>query len=98
MTQIQMLIQDLFTHLAARALDKPNPASLAKSIIIEAAELLEHFQWSEPDINIIKNDKFKQQKMESTAQKYPADLVKNSSERYWQLKRKSRESKSEGSI
>ena len=86
----QMLNQDLFTHLAARALDKPNPASLAKSTIIEAAELLEHFQWSEPDINIIKNDKFKQQKMESTAQKYPADQVKNNDKNYWDLKTKAR--------
>ena len=128
MTQIQMLIEDLFTHLAARGWDKPNPASLVKSIIIEAAELLEHFQWSEPNIDTLINDEPKKQKiqeeladvmiyclelakildvdpeiiirqkMESTAQKYPADLVKNSSEKYWQLKRKARESKSESSI
>jgi NTP pyrophosphatase (non-canonical NTP hydrolase) len=121
MTQIQNLIQDLFVHLAARGWDKPNPASLAKSIIIEAAELLEHFQWSEPDLNTIKNDKIKQQKIqeeladvmiyclelakildvdpeaiirqkiESSALKYPADLVKNNNETYWQLKRKARE-------
>ena len=120
MSQIQTLIQDLFTHLAARGWDKPKPSSLAKSIIIEAAELLEHFQWSEPDIDKIKNDKSKLQKIEEeladvmiyclelakildvdpeaiirqkikvTAQKYPADKVKDNNEMYWQLKNKSR--------
>ena len=62
MTQIQILIQDLFVHLAERGWDKPNPASLAKSIIIEAAELLEHFQWSEPDVEKLHSDKLKFQK------------------------------------
>jgi dCTP diphosphatase len=123
MTQIQILIQDLFIHLAARGWDKPNPTSLAKSIIIEAAELLEHFQWSDFDIDTIKNDKMKLQKIEeeladvmiyclelakildldpeviirqkiqSTAQKYPAEQVKGDSKMYWQLKTKAREAK-----
>jgi NTP pyrophosphatase (non-canonical NTP hydrolase) len=62
MTQIQILIQDLFVHLAERGWDKPNPASLAKSIIIEAAELLEHFQWSEPSLEKLKADSVKLQK------------------------------------
>ena len=64
MTQIQNLIQDLFVHLAERGWDKPNPGSLAKSIAVESAELLEHFQWSEPDMKTINSYILKKQKIE----------------------------------
>lgn len=33
-----------------------NPSSYAKSISIEAAELLEHFQWKEPSVEAIRKD------------------------------------------
>jgi dCTP diphosphatase len=56
MTQIEQLIDLIFTHLQERGWDNPSPSSLSKSISIEAAELLEHFQWSEPDAVKIKSD------------------------------------------
>ena len=120
MTQIQKIIHDLFVHLAERGWDKPHPGSLAKSIIIEAAELLEHFQWSEHCVEEIQNDTHKLQKIQdeladvmiyclemakildldpeaiirqkitNTAQKYPADQVKNNDKNYWDLKTKAR--------
>jgi dCTP diphosphatase len=34
-----------------------NPANLAKSIVIEGAELLEHFQWSHPAKETVIKDK-----------------------------------------
>lgn len=35
---------------------KPSPQSLAKSVVIEAAELLEHFQWDNDDTPLDKKD------------------------------------------
>lgn len=65
MTQLQKLISDIFIQLEERGWDKPKPGPLAKSIIIEAAELLEHFQWSEHDAEKIKEDQKKLDEIES---------------------------------
>jgi NTP pyrophosphatase (non-canonical NTP hydrolase) len=47
MTQLEELTNLLFDFLRERGWDKVQPGPLAKSIAIEAAELLEHFQWTE---------------------------------------------------
>jgi dCTP diphosphatase len=65
MTQIQKLTHDIFIHLEERGWHKPKPGPLAKSIIIEAAELLEHFQWSEHDADKIKANPEKLDKISS---------------------------------
>lgn len=46
-------------YLKERGWDKLAPADLAKSLLIEGAELLEHFQWSNPTPEEIKKDKQK---------------------------------------
>jgi len=46
-------------YLKARKWDKLAPADLAKSLSIEASELLEHFQWGNPTPEEIKKDKEK---------------------------------------
>lgn len=46
-------------YMRARGWDDQPPAGLAKSISIESAELLEHFQWSEPTTAELKKDKEK---------------------------------------
>lgn len=56
MKNIQKIVAD-FTK--ARGWHKQLPDSLAKSISIEAAELLELFQWSNPTTLDLKNDKEK---------------------------------------
>lgn len=48
MSTLEKSIQDIFEFNAQRNWD-PIPEDLAKSIIIEAAELLEHFQWDHTD-------------------------------------------------
>ena len=45
--------------LRERGWDKLRPGDLAKSICIEAAELLELFQWSNPELTEVKNDQRK---------------------------------------
>lgn len=42
--------------LRERGWDKLRPGDLAKSVSIEAAELLEIFQWSNPELTELKND------------------------------------------
>ncbi len=49
--------------MKARNWDKLPPADLAKSISIEAAELLEHFQWQNFSPEEIKKDKEKYQEI-----------------------------------
>ncbi len=52
-----------YTH--ARSWEKLPPADLAKSVMIEGAELLEHFQWSNPSPEDIKKDKEKYLEIQS---------------------------------
>jgi NTP pyrophosphatase (non-canonical NTP hydrolase) len=51
-------------YLQARGWGKGNPADYAKSIVIEAGELLEHFQWSNPTPSELKADKEKFKKVQ----------------------------------
>jgi NTP pyrophosphatase (non-canonical NTP hydrolase) len=46
-------------YLKERRWDNLRPADIAKSISIEAAELLELFQWENQDLDTIKKDKKK---------------------------------------
>lgn len=43
-------------HLVERGWDNLRPADLAKSIMIEGAELLEHFQWENRELGEVKAD------------------------------------------
>ncbi|HEX8591579.1 MAG TPA: MazG-like family protein [Candidatus Paceibacterota bacterium] len=43
-------------HLVDRKWDKLRPGDVAKSISIEAAELLENFQWSNPTLEEVRAD------------------------------------------
>lgn len=50
-------LQDKITqHLKDRDWDKYPPGDFAKSVSIEAAELLENFQWSNPTAKELKKD------------------------------------------
>jgi len=51
------LASEIKRFLEERGWDKLRPSDLAKSISIEAAELLEIFQWTSMDIEETKNDK-----------------------------------------
>lgn len=53
--------KEIYQYLKERGWHKPNPVDIAKSISIEAAELLELFQWTNTDIESTKKD---MQKME----------------------------------
>jgi NTP pyrophosphatase (non-canonical NTP hydrolase) len=46
-------------YLEERGWDKLRPSDLAKSVSIEAGELLELFQWSHDDLQTVKQDKEK---------------------------------------
>src|SRR3989344_5168956 len=46
-------------HLKERSWDKLRPGDIAKSISIEAAELLELFQWTNQSLEDVKKDKEK---------------------------------------
>lgn len=50
------LEQDIKRYLEERAWDKLRPGDLAKSISIEAAELLENFQWFNPSLDELRAD------------------------------------------
>lgn len=65
MTQIQTLIQDIFVHLEERGWQNPQPGSLAKSIVLESAELLENFQWSEPQADALRSNPQKLQAVQA---------------------------------
>lgn len=62
MLKLQTTIQK---YTKARDWDKVPPADLAKSVMIEGAELLEHFQWSNPNPEDIKKDKEKYLEIQS---------------------------------
>ena len=47
---------DIFEYLSERGWDNPRPADIAKSICIEAAELLEIFQWDSSNLQETRQD------------------------------------------
>ena len=49
----------ILKHLQARKWDNLRPGDIAKSIMIEGAELLEVFQWENPELATVKKDKAK---------------------------------------
>jgi len=51
--------KDIRRHLQERGWDNLRPADVAKSICIEAAELLEVFQWSSQTLDEVKKDEKK---------------------------------------
>lgn len=53
MRQAKKMVQQF---VKARGWEKQLPADIAKSISIEAAELLELFQWSSPTVTEVKKD------------------------------------------
>ncbi len=53
------LERKVLKHLQARKWDSVRPSDLAKSIMIEGAELLEIFQWENLSLEEIKKDKEK---------------------------------------
>lgn len=53
------LEKKIWKHLKARKWDNLRPSDLAKSIMIEGAELLEIFQWENPELEKVKKDKEK---------------------------------------
>ncbi len=59
------LQKDVKKYLKERGWDKLAPADLAKSVSIEAGELLEHFQWSNPTAEEIKKDKERFEEIQS---------------------------------
>ena len=66
-----------------------SPENLAKSIVIEAAELLECFQWSGTEYDLqqlgLDEDEIVNMKMEKNEKKYPVEKAKGSSAKYDQL-------------
>ncbi len=51
------LEKKIYKHLKDRNWLNLKPGDLAKSIMIEGAELLEHFQWSDSSLEEVKKDK-----------------------------------------
>ncbi len=56
---MKKLEQEIKTFLKEREWDHLKPADIAKSIMIEGAELLELFQWSDETLEEVKKDKEK---------------------------------------
>lgn len=56
MNQLQLLQDKIMEILKARGWDTLHPASISKSISLEAAELLENFQWKELSVEEIRNN------------------------------------------
>lgn len=48
--------QEIRQYLEERAWDKLRPGDLAKSVAIEAGELLEIFQWENPELDAVRAD------------------------------------------
>ena len=57
------LEQYILQYLQERGWDNLKPADIAKSIMIEGAELLEVFQWSKQSLDEVKNDPEKMAKI-----------------------------------
>jgi len=53
------LEKKVYRHLKERGWHQLRPSDLAKSIMIEGAELLELFQWENPPLEEVKKDKAK---------------------------------------
>lgn len=53
---MQDLEQEIRSYLSERGWSNLRPSDVAKSIVIEAAELLEHFQWNNLSIEKTKAD------------------------------------------
>jgi NTP pyrophosphatase (non-canonical NTP hydrolase) len=51
--------EKILKHLQARKWDNLRPSDIAKSIMIEGAELLELFQWESSELETVKKDKEK---------------------------------------
>ena len=60
------------------------PANLAKSISIEANELLECFQWNEEDLQL-DPDEIINAKLTQNEAKYPVEKARGSSAKYTEL-------------
>lgn len=56
---MKKLQKRIYEYSKARGWHKLKPGDLAKSIMIEGAELLEHFQWDNPTLDEFKKDKEK---------------------------------------
>jgi NTP pyrophosphatase (non-canonical NTP hydrolase) len=56
---MKKLEKRIASYLKERGWDKLRPSDLAKSILIEGAELLEHFQWENASLEEVKKDKEK---------------------------------------
>ena len=57
--------QKILKHLQERGWDNLRPGDLAKSISIEASELLENFQWDNPTQEELKKNKVKLESVKS---------------------------------
>lgn len=53
---MKKLENKIYAHLKARKWDNLRPADIAKSIMIEGAELLELFQWENSSLEEVKED------------------------------------------
>lgn len=53
---MQKVQKEIKAYITERAWDKLRPGDLAKSISIEAAELLENFQWDNPELEKVLKD------------------------------------------
>lgn len=53
---MKQMEQDILEHLTERSWHRLRPGDVAKSISIEAAELLEVFQWDNPTLDEVKAD------------------------------------------
>jgi NTP pyrophosphatase (non-canonical NTP hydrolase) len=58
------LEQKILKHLQARGWDNLRPSDIAKSIMIEGAELLELFQWENHTLAEVKKNKTKKREIE----------------------------------
>jgi NTP pyrophosphatase (non-canonical NTP hydrolase) len=61
---MKKLEQDIKQYLEERGWDKLKPGDVAKSISIEAGELLELFQWENPSLDEVKNNPEKVKQIE----------------------------------
>jgi NTP pyrophosphatase (non-canonical NTP hydrolase) len=53
----------VFRHLRERGWDRLRPSDVAKSIMIEGAELLEIFQWDNPELKSVRKDAIRKAKI-----------------------------------
>jgi NTP pyrophosphatase (non-canonical NTP hydrolase) len=53
---MKKLEADILQYLKDRKWDELRPGDIAKSIVIEGAELLEHFQWENRELTDVRSD------------------------------------------